>query len=192
MKPYLVAAAARWFSLLLFTLSLVTLHAGPLPNPAPREDFWVTDGTVLSLLEHNGQLYVGGAFSSVGPNTGKGAIFSNAQSTPNLNWPKLRPRVHAAVSDGTGGWYVGGASFSDYQAGNAVRYLFTHLTNDRTIDADFNLQVGGEVYTLLRDGDTLYVGGNFIDIGGADRGYVAAIDLTTGTVKAWNPDMNLY
>ncbi len=194
MKPYLVAASARWFSLLLLTLALATLHAGPLPNPTPRENFWVTDGTVLSLLEHNGQLYVGGAFSSVGPNTGKGAIFSNAQSTPNLNWPKLRPRVHAAVGDGNGGWYVGGAQYNDHLAGNAVRYLFTHLTNDRTIDTEFetNFRLGGQVYALLCDGNTLYVGGNFIDIGGASRGYVAAIDLNTGQVKAWNPDLNLY
>jgi hypothetical protein len=39
-------------------------------------------------------------------------------------------------------------------------------------------------------GNTLYVGGNFSKIGAADRNYLAAINLTTGAVLPWNPQVD--
>ncbi len=41
---------------------------------------------------------------------------------------------------------------------------------------------------LLLDGATLYVGGAFTTIGGQARNRLAAIDTTTGTPSAWNPN----
>lgn len=43
------------------------------------------------------------------------------------------------------------------------------------------------VQTLKLDGNMLYVGGLFDTVGGVARKNLAAIDLTTSTVTAWNP-----
>jgi hypothetical protein len=41
---------------------------------------------------------------------------------------------------------------------------------------------------FLLEGDTLYVGGEFTQVGGLQRNYLAAVDATTGQVLPWNPD----
>lgn len=166
-----------------------------LPSPVPRDDFWVTDGPVLSLLEHNNTLYVGGNFVNVGPNTGKGAVLPNFSAVPDATWPKLQATVYAAVPDGSGGWFVGGDSFNANEAdpnGGIGRYLLTHLKSDKTLDAGFDPQPSGQVYTLLKDGNTLFAGGNFGSVGGQVRSRLAAIDLTTGQGTAWNPGPDSY
>jgi hypothetical protein len=45
-----------------------------------------------------------------------------------------------------------------------------------------------EVAALAMVGDTLYVGGNFTQIGGQIRSSIAAIDVATGSALAWSPD----
>jgi hypothetical protein len=45
------------------------------------------------------------------------------------------------------------------------------------------------VATIFRlDGDTLYVGGEFTEVGGWPRNHVAALSATTGEVLPWNPN----
>jgi trimeric autotransporter adhesin len=172
-----------------------TLVAATLPHPVPRDDFWVTDGPVLALLEHNNTLYVGGNFVNVGPNTGNGAILTGAGETPDTSWPRLRATVYAAVPDSAGGWFVGGDSFTENEPnpnGGITRYLLTRLKSDRTVDANFNPQPNGQVYTMLRDGNTLFVGGNFNSLGEQFRNRLAAIDLNNGQVTTWHPDVDSY
>jgi hypothetical protein len=46
------------------------------------------------------------------------------------------------------------------------------------------------VNTGLIVGNTLYLGGRFTQMGGQSRNRLAAVDLTTGALQAWNPDAN--
>ncbi len=48
----------------------------------------------------------------------------------------------------------------------------------------------GIVWALAVSGNTLYVGGGFTHVGGLPRNRIAAIDLTTEQVTAWNPNAN--
>src|SRR5467141_945804 len=43
------------------------------------------------------------------------------------------------------------------------------------------------VQAMAVDGDTLYVGGNFTSVSGQSRRRVAAFDLNSDTLTAWNP-----
>ena len=43
---------------------------------------------------------------------------------------------------------------------------------------------------FLPDGDTLYVGGEFTEVGGQPRNYLAALSATTGEILPWNPNAN--
>jgi trimeric autotransporter adhesin len=176
-------------------LCAASARAATLPHPVPREDFWVTDGPVLSLLEHDNVLYVGGNFANVGPNTVKAAILPGFSESPDTAWPKMQAVVYAAVPDGNGGWYVGGDTFDDDEPnpnGGNIRYLLTHLKADKTLDTGFNPLPTGQVYTLLKDGNTLYVGGNFGSIGGQVRRGLAAINLTTGQATSFDPAPDSY
>jgi hypothetical protein len=47
------------------------------------------------------------------------------------------------------------------------------------------------IRSLAVQGDTLYAGGNFEIIGGADRFNLAAIDVNTGTATSWDPRPSL-
>src|SRR5260221_378365 len=48
----------------------------------------------------------------------------------------------------------------------------------------------GSVYDLILSGSTLYVGGNFTQIGGVPRNRVASMDKTSGAVAGLNPNVN--
>lgn len=43
------------------------------------------------------------------------------------------------------------------------------------------------VFTMAIDGNTLFVGGGFTDVGGAPRSHLAAFDATTGALLPWAP-----
>ncbi|MBI1317818.1 MAG: hypothetical protein GC168_02570 [Candidatus Hydrogenedens sp.] len=48
--------------------------------------------------------------------------------------------------------------------------------------------VNGQVDVITRSGNTVYVGGSFTQIGTTARNNLAAFDVTTGSVSAWNPN----
>ena len=50
-----------------------------------------------------------------------------------------------------------------------------------------SVRTDGRVYAILRSGDTIYLGGNFQNVDGERRTRLAAIDATTGDLKAWSP-----
>src|SRR5207249_706372 len=51
----------------------------------------------------------------------------------------------------------------------------------------WNPNANSTVWSLALDGNTLYVGGDFTNIGGAARNRIAALDVSTGTATSWNP-----
>jgi hypothetical protein len=50
-----------------------------------------------------------------------------------------------------------------------------------------DLPLGEEIETMIVNGSTMYVGGDFNSINGVSRKNLAAIDLSTGSVLGWNP-----
>lgn len=65
---------------------------------------------------------------------------------------------------------------------------FSFLTA-QTINLDFP-SVNGQVYALAAKGDTLFIGGDFIEVDETPRSNIAAIDLNTGNLLDWNPVTN--
>lgn len=52
-----------------------------------------------------------------------------------------------------------------------------------------DIAVDGDVYATARDGNTLYFGGRFTTVAGEPRQNLAAIDLTTGALTDWDPQL---
>jgi hypothetical protein len=153
------------------------------------------DADVKSLAVGPGNtLYLGGSFSSMAMRTGHWVRF-DASGVRDAAWPEVDGTVRAAVSDGAGGWYIGGA-FA-HVAGQR-RAGLAHVGPGGELDpiwspdvdmADWDPGYGG-VTALCVVGDTVYVGGRFEAIDGQPRNTLAAVDAVSGRLRTWDPRLN--
>ena len=200
----------RALSLLLFVILVASLSAASsgasgvvaassalsytpsFPNP----NTWVTNGNVWRIAHSGTTTYICGGFNHVGPPTGYGVPTDITNGTPVIGYPKVNGYVLNCVSDGSGGWFIGG-SFT--RVGTYTRNNIAHICSDMTVDPSWDPNPSGEntiVYSqisaLARNGSILYVGGYFNKIGGQPRNGIAALDASTGNATAWNPDQNSH
>jgi hypothetical protein len=150
-----------------------------------REETWVTNGTVNAIVRTADTVYIGGGFSYVGPNTGHGVPIDTTSGQPVATFPEVNGTVQASVSDGAGGWFIGGV-FT--QVGGVTRNRLAHILSDGTVDPAWNPNASGSVGVRAVSGSTVYVGGDFITIGGQARNRIVALDAATGNAMAWNPN----
>jgi outer membrane protein assembly factor BamB len=143
------------------------------------------DGEVVGLAVARGKVYVQGAFSRFGPYTGNFAVVGRltARRQPTVG-AVSGGGVEAVVSDGRGGWFIGG----DFDhVGSVACENLAHLTADGRLDQRFCLDPDHIVLELVLEGKTLYVGGAFDNIGGEQRKLVASLDADTGAINPWHP-----
>ncbi|MBC7246776.1 MAG: hypothetical protein H5T73_03220 [Actinobacteria bacterium] len=145
----------------------------------------MTDGVVEAVLPGGDVTYIAGDFSYVGPNNGHGAPIDIASSTPLSPFPEVNGAVYAAVSDGSGGWYIGG-NFT--RVGGSARNCLAHIAAGGGVSS-FDPSPNGWVSSLALSGDgsTLYAGGDFTRIGGEDRERIATLDTSTGHATPFDP-----
>src|SRR5262245_58823593 len=104
------AFRSQFPALALWSMLLLSWTSDPAPTAAQsvREDLWATDGPVNAVACANGQVYVGGAFERVGPPTGGYAGLDIANGETFSPYLQVMGTVYAQVSDGSGGWFIGG------------------------------------------------------------------------------------
>jgi hypothetical protein len=89
--------------------------------------------------------------------------------------------------------YVGGAFTSLFGAAvhrvGAINGQAAVLTTPATLDSSWEPNAGQTVTSLANDGTNIFVGGQFLVLGGVNRQNLAEINQTTG-VTAWNPGAN--
>jgi trimeric autotransporter adhesin len=159
------------------------------PSDVPREEFWHPDGPVYAIVETNGVVYVGGQFSSVLDNGGKGALLDLSSGLADPQFPKFNGAITASVSDGNGGFYIAGQFTS---VGGAGRSNLVHILSDRSVDPVWTPTVDGTIGALLLCSNALYAGGTFTNANGQPRRCVAAFDAGTGELTPWNPDAHAF
>lgn len=146
-------------------------------------------GRVHALKYDMGLLFAGGRFDTVnGRSVSYGFSTSDLSGQPYLNNPSIDGQVIVSIPDGAGGWYIGG----DFNSvAGQPRYKLARINADGTLNS-FNADVyawkkglSSRVFALLLDGTTLYVGGEFNEIGGQPRANLASIDTVTSTVTNW-------
>ncbi|HYG33616.1 MAG TPA: hypothetical protein VEC99_02450, partial [Clostridia bacterium] len=175
---------------MLFVLSILAFEHGlqriqAQPANQPLHDMVVVDGGVFSVAETNQVLYIGGLFSAVGRYVGGGAPVSASTGEVEATFPKVSGSVSTIISDGAGGWYVGG-SFT--AVGGLPRNNLAHIRSDRSVDPQWHPSAnGGFVKCLVLSGNTLYAGGSFTNVDGQARNRLAAVNASSGELLAWNP-----
>lgn len=187
---------AGLFFFFLLTMSLLILCSASfvvagLPDVL-REEFPVVNAPVESIVYSlDGQtIYIGGSFTRVGPSFGNGAAISLSTGAGLLSYPKVYGEINAVVSDGYGGWYIGGkfAKVGDFSVQNIA-----HILPSGVVDPNFNPNIGdtADVRALYLDQTShrLYVGGQFFSVNGQNRRGAISIDLISGQPTSWNPNL---
>ncbi len=150
-----------------------------------REDFYVPNEDVYAAVLLDGTLYIGGAFTQVGPTTGHAIPLDAITGLPVSGFPRVNGIVRVVHPDGSGGWYLAGAFTT---VGGIARSNLAHILSDNTVSA-WNPNANGEVRTLAVSGLIVYAGGSFTNIGGQARNRIAALSTTVNTNMAtpWDP-----
>jgi len=142
--------------LLVLSFALSCLQVA-LAAPSSNADAgtWTTDGYVNTIVCRGDTTYIGGSFTGVGPPLKGGAALDALTGDFDLR-PGFDATVKAAVSDGSGGWYVGG-DFT--QVLGVTRNRLAHIGGDGSLDPDWNPGATGSVNALelSADGNSLYV-----------------------------------
>lgn len=167
--------------------TLLALAAPCAPAEASTLDtrVWVTNGRVNSVVRDGTTLYLGGSFSVVGPQTGGGVPVLASTGARLAGAPAVSGTVSAVVSDGAGGWFIGGSFDS---VGAFARANLAHVRADLSVDPAWNPGTNGGVAALVLGNGVLYAGGTFTMAGGTSRQLLAAFIAQTGNLKTgWNP-----
>jgi hypothetical protein len=146
----------------------------------------VLDGTVRAVARVGGAVLVGGTFKRIqDTQTGRPYdqpyLFAFDARTGDVLpfWPRLDGAVLAVVS-GPRGTVVVGGEFRTVQGAPRRGLALLNLDNGRPVRAFTATIDTGDVRTLARRGDALYVGGSFTAIGDVRRAALARISAHTG------------
>ncbi len=128
-----------------------------------------------------------GVFAGCGPGLfGVGPGVPGVSPLPPPIVQALNGTVNVIVSDGSTGFYVGGAFTT---VGSVTRNRLARFAYDGTLDTAFNPDINNSVSALALGHGVLYVGGAFTAVnGGTTRNRIAALDPATGVATSWNPN----
>jgi beta-propeller uncharacterized protein DUF5122 len=161
-------------------------EAGARPNVLAFTSGDLTAPVRAIATGADGTVYIGGHFTNVGVMTGPFVPLDNdaGRAVPS-DFPIVAGRIAAVVSDGAGGWYIGGGF---EQVGALRRRHLARILADGTVAADFHPDPNGQVNALAFLRGVLYVSGDFSIIGSVERPQLAALDAT-GTPASWAPQV---
>ncbi len=146
----------------------------------------------LGYDSSNSQLYVGGAFTTIGASTRNRLARVSSAGVVDATWnPNLNGLVRTLALDSTGAdVYVGG----DFTAvnGATLRNRLASFPAASSIASAWNPDSNGSVYALEVDGGGAHVlvAGSFTTIGGTGRNRGASIVIASSAVTAWNPNIS--
>jgi trimeric autotransporter adhesin len=145
---------------------------------SPGVDGWSTGdrGARAVVQSNDGRVFIGGTIFHTGHSFGTLQAIdlrSGHARAHNL----VASEVTAIAADGQGGYYYATTSPEEIRRVNA----------DGNLDDAFLVGLNNDVYTMLVHDDTLYIGGDFSQVGGVSRNNLAALSLS-GEVRGWSPN----
>jgi hypothetical protein len=118
--------------------------------------------------------------------TGHGVILDETTGLPLPTAVVTGGNVHCVLSDGSGGWFIGG-SFTT--VGGQPRNGLAHILANGSLDMGWVANITGSSVNAMANasGTGLFVGGSFTAINGTVRNNIAKLSLADGSVQSWNP-----
>jgi hypothetical protein len=143
-----------------------------------------TGGLVYALAVDDNRVYIGGQF---GPTATHSNLIGLSKTDSGMVWGSPSPDsvVRALVlSDGT--LYVGG-EFANVGSGRAK---LAAIDSSGGLVAGWNPGANDTVNALAVDGDNVYIGGAFTQLGGSARNHLGAVAKTDAALNAWDPNLD--
>ncbi|HUW60113.1 MAG TPA: hypothetical protein VMZ06_03825, partial [Candidatus Bathyarchaeia archaeon] len=153
------------------------------PNPDSGASTLVVSGDGTTV-------YAGGSFANIGGQPRNFLAAIDAATGLATNWnPDANNIVSTLVVSGTT-VYAGGV-FTNI--GRQPRNYIAAIDAVRGLATGWNPDASGSfplvrALAMSQDGTTVYAAGDFNNIGGQERNYIAAIDIATGLATDWSPN----
>ena len=134
---------------------------------------------VLSVDTHQGRVALGGSFRTAGGIRRRHLVALDLDTGRPAAVQPAEPfgAVNALAT-------YGDIVFVGMESGAPEVFAFAASSGQRYL---WGLVPNGKPLSLLVAGQTLYIGGFFSQLSGEDRGFLGAVDLTTGALRAWDP-----
>jgi uncharacterized delta-60 repeat protein len=163
----------------------------------PTFDPNANDQVLAMAVQRNGQIIIGGTFTTLSPNGGPtvarlkiARLNSDGSVDPNFN-PGADSTLDAITIDRFDNILVGG--FFTH-VGGVARHFLARLTDSGTVDGGFNpnptgtsVPVGPAIFVCLQQDDKILVGGDFTVIDGLACRNIARLDATGHADSSFNP-----
>lgn len=154
------------------------------------------DGAVAVSANKGDTVFIGGAFTKAffpDSSARYGTPVDLADGKPVMSWPMPNGLVNTAISDGYGGFYIGG-NFT--MVGSEPRKNIAHISNAGIVTPQLSgTFIDGEVKALAFKNDVLYAGGLFSTAGDANvpamnNNSAFTFNHTTGVINPSLPVLN--
>jgi uncharacterized delta-60 repeat protein len=140
-------------------------------------------------LQADGQVLVGGFFSSIGGETRNRIARLDATTGLADSFDPNADFLVSSIAVQADGKVLVGGSFTS--VGGATRISIARLDATTGLADSFNPIGGGAVLSIVVQADgKILVGGTFGNIGGQPRNRIARLDATTGLADLFNPNAN--
>lgn len=150
-------------TLIVGSLMVVVPRSG-LATGLPRPGGVVSNNRVDAMARApDGSLYLGGAFTYIGPMTGAFVKVSTSGAGAVTVPIQVDGGVETAAPDGAGGWYIGGG-FT--HVGGIEHPYLAHVRADGSLDEAWNPAPDQWVYAIVVAGSEVYFAGNFQTVHG--------------------------
>jgi|GEM_PF-1370814 hypothetical protein len=158
-------------------------------NPAPYGE------SINSIAIYKDFVYVGGEFGYIGETSRNNLAELNSSSNYATDFDlsvfsaTSASSVIYALTIKDDRLYIGGNFSGIGRLGdvNSSRIAVFNLLSKSLINS-WLPNADGPVRCIAVDGNTVYIGGNFSNVGGQERKGIAALDATTGLATSWNPN----
>lgn len=145
---------------------------------SPGVDGWRTGdrGAKAVVQSSDGRVFIGGIIRHTGHSYGAVQAIDVRLGHQRAH-PLVLSEASAVTADGEGGYYF--ATTNPYE--------IRRVNADGELDIAFLVELDNPVYTMLTHNDTLYIGGDFNQVGGVGRNHLAALALS-GELLGWSPN----
>ncbi|MDZ4668141.1 MAG: LamG-like jellyroll fold domain-containing protein [bacterium] len=150
------------------------------------------NGPIYCQKQVGSTLYVGGQFTSVNVNSGSLVGLNPTNPNASINLPYVNGTINTVVSDGAGGFLIGG-SFSS--VGGQSRQNFARINANMTLHP-ISIGYNGAVKKIVVYNNLAYVLGdfNYAIINGGTYQYkpkASSINLSNNLITSWAPNFSI-
>jgi len=142
-------------------------------------------GEVSSMALSNGNLYVGGSFTSIGGQSVTNLAKIDPATGTVSAWNPAPNNIVRTLTIAGSRLFVGG-DFTSI-GGKGFSWIASVDTSAGTATS-WDAEINEDPYTLSSYGNIVFAGGLFTSTGSVTRNNLAAVDLTTGLITPWNPN----